>query len=94
VKLAEYNSVQLVWVLGHMRIEGNEISEQLAREGSSHLLIGLEPALEISADVPGGMIRDWVNRKHDEHWQSICGQRQAKGCLKNCVLKKADSCSA
>jgi hypothetical protein len=30
------------------------ITEHLAREGSSHLLIGPEPALEISAEVPGG----------------------------------------
>ena len=94
MKLAEHNRVQLVWVLGHMRIVGNEISEQLAREGSSHLLIGPEPAFEISAEIPGRVIRDRMNRKHDEHWQSVCGQRQATGCLKNCVLRKADSCSA
>jgi hypothetical protein len=34
------------------------------------------------------VFRDWMNRKHEEHWQSICGQRQAKGCLEKYVLKK------
>jgi hypothetical protein len=28
------------------------------------------------------VIRDWTSRKHEEHWQSICGQKQAKGFLK------------
>jgi hypothetical protein len=59
--------------MGHMRIDGIEISEQLAREGSSHLLIGPDPSLGISTEVAGGVIRDWMNRKHEEHWQSICG---------------------
>jgi hypothetical protein len=36
LKLAEYNRVHLVWVPGHMRIEGNEIADYLARESSSH----------------------------------------------------------
>jgi hypothetical protein len=25
------------------------------------------------------VIRDWTSRKHEEHWQSVCGQRQTKG---------------
>jgi len=65
VKLAERDRVQLVWVLGHIRIEGNEITEQLAREGFLQLFIGPEHALEISAEVPAGAIRDWMNRKTD-----------------------------
>jgi hypothetical protein len=35
------------------------------------------------------VIRDWTSRKHEEHWQSICGQRQAKGFLKKPSAKKA-----
>jgi hypothetical protein len=41
-----------------MGIDGNEIADQLAREGSSHPLIGPEPALGISPKVPRGIIRN------------------------------------
>jgi hypothetical protein len=92
VKLAEHNRVRLVRVPGRMRIDGNEITEHLSREGSSHTHTGPEPASGMSARVARGVIRDWMNRKREERWQSICGQRQAKGRLKNCVLKKVESC--
>jgi hypothetical protein len=62
VKLAEHNRVQLVWVPGHMGIDGNQIADQLARQGSSHPLIGPEPALGISAKVARRVIRDWMSR--------------------------------
>jgi hypothetical protein len=59
-----------------VEIDGNEIADELTRQGSSHSLIG--PALDISAKVA----RDWTSRKCEEHRQSICGQRQAKAFLK------------
>jgi ribonuclease HI len=40
VKLAEHDRIQLVWVPGHMGMNGNEVADQLARQGSSHPLIG------------------------------------------------------
>jgi hypothetical protein len=82
VKLAKHNRVQQVWVPKSMGIDGIKITDPIAREGSSHPLIGSEPALGISAKVARGLIRDWTNRRHEVHWQSICGQRQAKGFLK------------
>jgi ribonuclease HI len=57
-KLAEHNRIQLVLVPGHMGIDGNEIADQLAKQGSSHPFIGPEPALGISAKVARGVIRD------------------------------------
>jgi ribonuclease HI len=44
MKLAEHNRTQLVWLPGHMGIDVNEIADQLARQCSSHLLKGPEPA--------------------------------------------------
>jgi len=81
VKLAENNRIQLVWVPGHMGIDGDERADELVRQGSSHALIGPEPVLVISAKVAREVIRDWTCRKHGEHWQFICGQRHAKGFL-------------
>jgi hypothetical protein len=72
-----------------MGIDGNKIADQLARPGSSQPLIGPEPALGISAKVARGVIRNWTSRKHEEQWQSICGQRQAKGFLKKPSTKKS-----
>jgi hypothetical protein len=71
-----------------MGTDGNEIADQLARQGSSHPLIGPEPALGIYAKVAREVIRDRMSRKHEEHWQSIRGQRQAKGFLKKPSAKK------
>jgi hypothetical protein len=78
VKLAEHNRLQLVWVPGHMGIDGNERADQLARQGSSLPLKGHEPALCISAKVVRGVNGGWTGSIH-EYWQSIHGRRQAKG---------------
>jgi ribonuclease HI len=58
IKLAEHTRVQLVWVPGHMRIDGNEVADYLAREISSHPLRRHEHALGISAKVARGVIGD------------------------------------
>jgi hypothetical protein len=72
-----------------MGIDGNEMAAQLARQGSSRPFIGPQPALGISAKIAREVIRGWMNRKHAEYWQSIHGQRQAKGFLKRPSAKRA-----
>jgi hypothetical protein len=74
---------------GHMGNDGNETADKFARQGSSYPLIGPECALGISAKVARGVIRDLTVRKHEEYWQSIHGQRQAKGFLKRHSGKRA-----
>ena len=81
VKLAEHKSIQPVWVPGHMRIDGDEIVDESAKEGSSHPLKEPEPVLGISADNDRRVVRDWTSRKQEENWQSIRGQRQVRGFL-------------
>jgi ribonuclease HI len=65
-----------------MGIDGNEIADQLARQGPSHPLTGPEPALGISEKVARGMSSGWKSRKHKEYWQSICEQRKVNSFLK------------
>jgi ribonuclease HI len=89
VKVSERNRNQLVWMPGHMGIDGNEITDKLVRKGSSHPLIGHKPVLCISAEDTGGVIGDWMSRIHEEHWQCVHGQRQAKDILKRPCAKKA-----
>jgi len=54
-----------------MGIDGNEIVDQLPREGSSHPIIGPELLLGISAKTAMEVNREWTSGKHKEHWQSI-----------------------
>ena len=68
-------------------INGNEIADQLARQGSSHPLTGPGPALGIYAKVARGVIRGWTSRKHKEYGHSIHGKRQAKGSLERPYAK-------
>jgi hypothetical protein len=69
----------MVQVLGHMGIDGNETTDELARQGSSNPLTGPEPVLGISPKVARGVIKDWSSKTHAKHWQSTCAQRQAMG---------------
>jgi ribonuclease HI len=57
MRLAQHNRVQLIWVLGHMGIDGNEMADRLARQGSSRPFIGPEPALGISTKIAREVIR-------------------------------------
>jgi hypothetical protein len=54
-----------------MGIDGNEIADHFARQGSSHPLMGLEPALGITAKVARGVTRGWKSRKHEEYKHSV-----------------------
>jgi len=79
-------------MLGHMGIDVSEIADhKLEQAPQPH--IGPGPGLGICLKVARGVIRDWMNRKHEKQWQSICGQRKAEGFLKKLSAKKAENCS-
>ena len=90
-KLAESNRIQLVWVPRHTGNDGNDIGDQLARQSSLHPPTGHEPSFGLSSRVAGGVIRDGTSRKHEDHWQSTCGQRQAKGFPGRLLLKELEN---
>jgi ribonuclease HI len=53
MRLAEHNRVQLIWVPGHMGIDGNEMTDQLARQGSSQPFTGLSLPWAYLLRLPG-----------------------------------------
>jgi hypothetical protein len=73
-----------------MGSDGNEIADKLSRQGSSCPLIRPELALGISVKVARGVMSNWTNRKHEQHWQSRLERKQAKSFLKNPSAKKAE----
>jgi hypothetical protein len=46
--ISTYHSVGLFWVPGHSGIRGNEIADEMAREGSAHHFVGPVPAVGVS----------------------------------------------
>lgn len=42
-KLSENNIIKLMWVPGYNNIEGSDIGDKLARDGSTSTYAGLEP---------------------------------------------------
>jgi ribonuclease HI len=77
MQLAEHKKVQLIWVLHHEGIDGNEISTQLAKEGSEHPFIGPEPASGVSIGVPKNVFIDWTIKDHRKQCDSFSGLKQA-----------------
>lgn len=57
-KLAEHNTVQLMWVSGHEVTEGNEMADQLAKQGTERPFTGSKPACGISTGVSKRDVRD------------------------------------
>jgi hypothetical protein len=68
-------------VAGHEGIAGNETADHLTKLGSKSLLTGPEPACGISVGVAKRAVRDWINRNHKKHWESLTGLKPAKGLI-------------
>jgi hypothetical protein len=76
-----------------MGINGNEIADELARQGSLHPLIGPEHALGIFAKVVRAVIKDWTSRKYEEHCSPYVGKGKLRAFLRNPLQKDMGNCS-
>ena len=56
--------VGLCWVPVHAGVRGNEIADELTRDGSALKFVGPEPALGISRQVIRRRIRRWLVNQH------------------------------
>jgi len=61
----------MVWVPRNIGIDGNEIADHLARQGSSLPLTEPEIALGISVMVARGVAMSWMSRENKRQLQSI-----------------------
>lgn len=76
--LAEKNQVWLLWIPGHSGLDGNELSDQLAKQGSTTQFIGPEPALGVSVQAAKLALRRWTRHKQAGEWRGNPKCRQAK----------------
>lgn len=61
---------------GHESIAGKGRAYQLAKFGSENLFKAPEQACSISVGVAKKVVRDYTNRDHKKHWDSLTGQKE------------------
>ena len=76
--ISTWHTVGLYWVPGHAGIQGSEIPDQLARDGSVERFAGPELFLGISRQNIRRKIKHWMENQHLVLWRGPCStQRQA-----------------
>ena len=85
------HAVGLYWVPGHAGVRGNEITDELARDGSVLKFVGPELALEVSRWDIRKRIRRWLVNQHWIWWRGPgVTQRQARELISGpCLGAKA-----
>jgi hypothetical protein len=52
------------------------------------MFTGSEPACGISIGVAKKVVKDWTNRNHRKHWESITGLKTGKGTYTRTLYQK------
>jgi len=58
-------------VLGHSRLRGNEIADELAIEGTVNQFVGPEPALGVSRQITRKKIKCWLYNQRMAIWRDL-----------------------
>lgn len=76
--LTKHNKLRLCWVPGHKGIEGNEVADELARQGANTRFIGPEPHCGLNWSAVRGAIGEWKASARMAHWKHTPAIRQSK----------------
>ena len=79
VDISARHAVGLFWVPGHAGVRGNEIADELARDGSAQRFVGPEPVLGVCRQKIRRKMKRWRENKHLALWRGPCStQRQTR----------------
>jgi len=70
------HAVGLYWVPGHAGVRGNEIADQLTRDGSVQRFLGPDPFLGVSRQNIRRKIKCWMEKQHLVLWHGPCSTKK------------------
>lgn len=77
-RLSMNNDLHIMWVPGHIGVEGNEVADELARSGSNQRFYGPEPCLGIAKATVYRAIAVRTQELASSKWQNLATCRQTK----------------
>jgi len=63
-ELSVFNSIRLLWVPGHFRVEGNETADALAKRAAHSEFLSPEPAIGIPTTTVHTEAQLWATKEH------------------------------
>ena len=62
--ISTQHTAGLYWVPGHAGVQGNEIANKIAREGSVQRFVAPQPSLGVSRQNTRRKIKHWMDNQH------------------------------